>query len=72
MKPKALAINRNDGFDMVAVWEQDGRKWDLLQLARPQSEIALARENPHARLVFPTFIDPNCLNKQSHKFNSLR
>lgn len=65
MKGKALAINRNDGFDMVAVWERDGRKWYLLQLARPQSAIALAQENPHTRLVFPTSIDPNCLSKQS-------
>ncbi len=72
MKSKAPAIDRNDGFDLLAVWEKDGRKWYLLQLARPQRAIALAQENPHTRLVFPTSIDPNCLNKQSHKFNSLR
>ncbi len=61
MKSKALAINRNDGFNMVAVWEQDGSKWYLLQLARPQSAVALAQENPENRLVFPTSIDPNIL-----------
>lgn len=67
MKSKAPAINRNDGFDMVAVWEKDGRKWYLLQLARPQSAIALARENPETRLVFPTTINPNTLSKEHPK-----
>lgn len=42
MKSKAVAINPHDGFDLLAVWEKDGRKWYLLQLARPQSAIALA------------------------------
>ncbi len=40
MKYKAIAINCYDGFDLLAVWEKDGRKWHLLQLARPQSAIA--------------------------------
>ncbi len=72
MKSKAIAINRYDGFDLLAVWEKDGRKWYLLQLARPQSAIALAQENPNTRLVFPTTINPNRLIGQSHKFNSLK
>jgi hypothetical protein len=59
MKSKAIAINPRDGFDLLAVWEKDGRKWYLLQLARPQSAIALAQENPKARLVFPTGVNPN-------------
>ncbi len=69
MKSKAIAINRYDGFDLLAVWKKDGRKWHLLQLARPQSAIALARENPHTRLVFPTGISPNKLHKNSHRKN---
>ncbi len=72
MQHKPIAITPRDGFDLLAVWEKDGRKWYLLQLARPQSAIALAQKNPHTRLVFPTSIDPNCLSKQSRKFNELR
>ncbi|PSB30122.1 hypothetical protein [Chlorogloea sp. CCALA 695] len=67
MKYKPIAITPHDGFDLLAVWEKDGRKWYLLQLARPQSAIALAQENPHTRLVFPTSIDPNRLSKQSRQ-----
>ncbi len=67
MKSKAPAIDRNDGFDMVAVWEKDGRKWHLLQLARPQSAIALAQEKPKTRLVFPTSINPNVLVKRAER-----
>ena len=63
MHHKPIAINPRDGFDLLAVWEKDGTKWHLLQLARPQSAIALAQENPHTRLVFPTMIDPNNINK---------
>lgn len=67
MQHKPIAITPRDGFDLLAVWEKDGRKWYLLQLARPQSVIALARENPQTRLVFPTFIDPKGLSKQSRQ-----
>jgi hypothetical protein len=70
MKYKALAINPHDGFDLVAVWEKDGRKWYLLQLARPQGAIALARENSKVRLVFPTGVNPNHLERKiSNKDN---
>ena len=67
MQHKPIAITPCDGFDLLAVWEKDGRKWYLLQLARPQSAIALAQENPQTRLVFPTSINPNCLSKQSRQ-----
>jgi hypothetical protein len=67
MKYKPIAITPHDGFDLLAVWEKDGRKWYFLQLARPQSAIALAQENLKTRLVFPTSINPNCLSKQSRK-----
>ena len=63
MQHKPIVITPRDGFDLLAVWEKDGRRWYLLQLARPQSAIALAQENTHTRLVFPTSIDPNYLNK---------
>ena len=63
MQHKPIAITPRDGFDLLAVWGKDGRKWYLLQLARPQSVIALARENPHTRLVFPIRISPNELYK---------
>ena len=67
MHQKPIAITPRDGFDLLAVWEKDGRKWHLLQLARPQSAIALAQENPNTRLVFPTSIDPNQLSRQSRQ-----
>ena len=63
MNNRAIAITPCDGFDLVAVWQLDGTKWYLLQLARPQSAIALARENSRTRLVFPTMIDPNNVKK---------
>jgi hypothetical protein len=70
MKYKEIAINPRDGFDLVAVWENNGSKWHFLQLARPQKAIALARENPRMRLVFPTGISPNRLKKNySSKVN---
>ena len=68
MQHKPIAIIPRDGFDLLAVWEKDGRKWYLLQLARPQSAIALARENPNTRLVFPTMIDPiNIKKTRNHR-----
>jgi hypothetical protein len=67
----AIAINPHDGFDLVTVWEKDGSKWYLLQLAHSQGAIALIQENSNTRLVFPTSINLNCLNKQSRK-NSLK
>jgi len=72
MKYRAIAINPRDGFDLVAVWHFDGTKWYLLQLARPQGAILLCQENPETRLVFPTSINPNHLNKQSRRRNSLK
>jgi hypothetical protein len=70
MKSKAIAINPYDGFDLLAVWEKDGRKWHLLELARPQRAIALARENSKARLVFPTGVNPNHFEQKMLKKDS--
>jgi hypothetical protein len=72
MKYKLIAITPCDGFDLLAVWEKDGRKWHLLELARPQRAIALARENPKARLVFPTEVNPNKLRKERCQKNASR
>ena len=69
MQHKPIAITPCDGFDLLAVWERDGKKWHLLQLARPQSAIALAQENPNTRLVFPIGISPNKLDKNSRRKN---
>ena len=64
MQHKPIAITPRDEFDLLAVWEKDGKKWYLLQLARPQRAIALTQENPHTRLVFPTTINLNFLGEQ--------
>ena len=64
MQHKPIAITPRDGFDLLAVWEKDGKKWYLLQLARPQSAIALYWENPKARLVFPTDVNPNHVERK--------
>ncbi len=72
MKYKAIAINPHDGFDLVAVWEKNDRKWYLLQLARPQSAITLAQEKSKERLVFPTEVNPNKLHKKRCQKNASR
>ena len=69
MKSKPIAITPRDGFDLLAVWEKDGQKWHLLQLERPQKAIALAKDNPRTRLVFPTGLNPNQLNKERRRKN---
>jgi hypothetical protein len=70
MPHKPIAINPCDGFDLIAVWEKDGRKWYLLELARPQRAIALYWENPKARLVFTTGVNPNHLEQNILKINN--
>lgn len=70
MKSEEIAINPRDGFDLLAVWEKDGRKWHLLELARPQRAIALYWENSKARLVFPTGVNPNHVEQNILQKNS--
>ena len=65
MKSKPIVINLDDSFDLVAVWQWEDRKWQFLQLARPQGAIALCRKSSMMRLVFPTGINPNRLTKES-------
>jgi hypothetical protein len=70
MKSRAIAINLDDSFDLVAVWQWEDRRWQLLQLARPKHAIALCRNNSMMRLVFPTGVNPNHLNKESRSRKS--
>lgn len=70
MKSRVVAINLDDSFDLVAVWQWENRRWQLLQLARPKHAIALCRNNPMMRLVFPIGINPNSFNKESRSRRS--
>ena len=70
MKSKPIVINLDDSFDLVAVWQWEDRKWQFLQLARPQKAIALCRRNSIRRLVFPTGINPNRLTKESRSIRN--
>ncbi len=65
MKSKPVVINLDNSFDLVAVWQWEDRKSQLLQLARPHQAITLCRKNSMMRLVFPTGINPNYLKKES-------
>ena len=70
MPPQEIVINLDNGFDMLAVWEKNGKRWHLLELARPQKAVMLGREDPTKRLVFPLGISPNKLTKYTHCLNS--
>lgn len=56
MKTK-IAINRLDFWDLVAIWEFTGCQWKLLCIERLTGAIALYRQSPVQRLVFPTDIN---------------
>jgi hypothetical protein len=59
MKIKFPAIDLTDFFSLLAVWEiNDEHCWDLLSIERPKQAIALCREQPLRRLVFPTVTSP--------------
>ena len=59
MKTKSPAIDLTDFFNLLAVWElNDEHCWELLTIERPKQAIALCREQPSRRLVFPTGISP--------------
>lgn len=59
MKPKHAAIDLSDYYALLAVWELQGGYWQLQAIIRLNRAIALARESPLTRLVFPTGISPN-------------
>lgn len=65
MKPSAIANSINNWLDMVAVWEREDEKWQLLRLVRPKRAIALYWKNPEVRLVFPVGVDPNYVGKEA-------
>lgn len=70
---EAIAINIDNGFDLVAVWEKDSKRWHLLQLARLLGAISLYQENPKARLVFPMGpmgVNPNHLEQKMLRSSS--
>ncbi len=59
MKTEFPAIDLTDFFSLLAVWElNDEHCWELLSIERPKQAIALCREQPSRRLVFPTGISP--------------
>lgn len=59
MKPKYAAIDLSDYYALLAVWELQGGYWQLQTITRLRRAIALARESPLTRLVFPTGVSPN-------------
>ena len=60
MKPLSTVIDVTDFLTLVVVWElQPGCQWKLLAITRLRKAIALVRESPSTRLVFPTEIKPN-------------
>ena len=59
MKNKFPVIYLVDFFSLLAVWElNDEHCWELLSIERPKQAIALCKEQPSRRLVFPTGISP--------------
>lgn len=65
MQPKELAIRMDNSFDIVAVWENDSKRWHLLRLTRPNRAIALYWKNPETRLIFPVDLNPNHVGKET-------
>lgn len=63
MQSKVMAISKDNGFDVLVVWERQGQKWKLLLVTRPQRAIALYWQKPEARLVFPAGVNPNSVGK---------
>jgi hypothetical protein len=58
MKESFAAI-RHDFCNLVAVWELKEGCWELLKITRLKQAIALYRQAPSSRLVFPTGVSPN-------------
>lgn len=59
MNLPSAAIKRNDYTTLVAVWELKNSNWQILSIMRLKSAIALTRESPTTRLVFPTGVFPD-------------
>jgi DNA-binding CsgD family transcriptional regulator len=60
MKLLSSVIDVTDFVTLVVVWElQPESQWQLFAITRLRNAIALVRESPLTRLVFPTEIKPN-------------
>lgn len=59
MEPLSIAINFRDAMTLVVVWELHEGYWQILSVIRLKAALALARELPLTRLVFPTGVFPN-------------
>ena len=59
MKPLSTVIDRADAMTLVVVWELYEGCWEILSIVRMNRAIALTRESPTTRLVFPTGVLPN-------------
>jgi len=59
MKESFTAINLCDFCNLVAVWELKEGCWELLKITRLKQAIALYRQSPSSRLVFPIGVSPN-------------
>lgn len=65
MNSQAIAMSRNDNFDVFELWEYRNERWELLLVARPRITIALYWQKPETRLVFPVGFNPNKIGKES-------
>lgn len=59
MELLSTAIKFRDFMTLVMVWELRHGYWEILSIVRLSRAIALARESPTTRLVFPTGVFPN-------------
>jgi len=59
MKPKYAAIDLADYYALLTVWELEDGYRELLTITRLRCAIALARESPLTRLIFPAEVKPN-------------
>ena len=59
MEPLSIAIEFRDGMTLVVVWELHDSYWEILSIVRINRAIALTRESPTTRLVFPTGVFPS-------------
>jgi DNA-binding CsgD family transcriptional regulator len=59
MNYKSSTIDLTDYLSLVTVWELQEGYWELLTITRFRCAIALARESPLTRLVFPTGVKPH-------------
>ena len=59
MELLSTAIKFRDYITLVVVWQLHEGYWKILSIVRLNKAIALARESPTTRLVFPTGVFPD-------------